>query len=122
MNTLQKKGRFFSEIKEGVWTYFSETTVHGFRYVAEGGNICEKLIWVVLILTGFIFGGVLIFQSLSDWDETPLETTISQVSMPIEKLYQPAITVCNPDELKMPLRNRWMYIEKLLNRIDVDKC
>ena len=121
MNTLQKKGRFSTEIKEGVWTYFSETTVHGFRYVAEGGNICEKLTWVVLILIGFIFGGCLIFQSLRDWDETPLETTIAQVSMPIEKLYQPAITVCNPDELKMPRRNRWMYIERILNWIDVNQ-
>ena len=121
MKAFQQKRRFFSEIKEGVWTYFSETTVHGFRYVAEGGNIFEKLTWAVLILIGFILGGCLIFQSLSGWDETPLETTIAQVSMPIEKLYQPAITVCNPDELKMPLRNRWMYIEKLLNWIDVDK-
>ena len=111
----------FSEIKEGVWTYFSETTVHGFRYVAEGGNIFEKLLWAGLILGGFIFSGGIILKSLKDWGQTPLETTIAQVSMPIEKLYQPAITVCNPDELKMPLRNRWMYIERILNWIDVDQ-
>ena len=120
MKTLQKKSRLFSEIKEGVCTYFSETTVHGFRYVAEGGNIFEKLLWAGLILGGFIFSGGIILKSLEDWDQTPLETTIAQVSMPIEKLYQPAITVCNPDELKMPLRNRWMYIERILNWIDVD--
>ena len=55
------------------------------------------------------------------WNETPLETTIEQVSLPVEELNYPAVTVCNPSELQMPRRNRWMYLEKLLNWIDVDQ-
>ena len=121
MGKSQQQRRYVLEIKRAISSYFSETTVHGFRYVVEGGNICEKWSWVVLISIGFIFSGCIIFQSFYDWAETPLQTTIAQVSMPIEELYQPAITVCNPDELKMPLRNRWMYVEKLLNWIDLDK-
>ena len=121
MNTPHPKRRYFSEIKGGVWSYFSETTVHGFRYVAEGGNICEKLTWVILICAGFSYSSYIILSSFNDWFDTPLETTIAKVSMPIEDLYQPAITVCNPSELKMPLRNRWMYIERILNWIDVDQ-
>lgn len=121
MGKSQQQRRYVLEIKRAISSYFSETTVHGFRYVVEGGNICEKWSWVVLISIGFIFSGCIIFQSFYEWAETPLQTTIAQVSMPIEELYQPAITVCNPDELKMPLRNRWMYVEKLLNWIDLDK-
>ena len=107
------------EIKTAISSYFSETTVHGFRYVAEGGNICEKTSWVVLIVIGFILSRCIILRSFTDWEETPLQTTIEQVSMPIEELDQPAITVCNPSALQMPLRNRWMYIERILNWIDV---
>ena len=117
----QRKRNLASEVKNAIGSYFSETTVHGFRYVAEGENICEKLFWGLLISIGFVFSGGIILKSFKDWQDTPLQTTIEKVSMPIEELYQPAITVCNPHELQMPQRNRWMYIEKLLNWIDVDK-
>ena len=117
----QQKQTIASKVKNAITSYFSETTVHGFRYVAEGENLCEKLFWGLLISVGFVFSGAIILRSFSDWEQTPLQTTIDKVSMPIEELYQPAITVCNPHELQMPQRNRWMYIEKLLNMIDVDK-
>ena len=110
-----------AKIRQEFFSYFSETTVHGFRYVAEGRNHVEKLFWVIVITAGFILSGKIIYTSLSDWDRTPLQTTIDQVSLPIEHLHFPAITVCNPDALKMPRRNRWMYIEKLLNWIDLDE-
>ena len=121
MSGYPEQRTFAYEIKKAIISYFSETTVHGFRYVAEGGNICEKMSWVVLIVIGFILSGCIILRSFTDWEETPLQTTIAKISMPIEELYQPAITVCNPDGLKMPMRNRWVYLEKILNWIDVDQ-
>ena len=110
-----------AEAKKAVSSYFRETTVHGFRYVAEGENLCEKLFWIILIIVGFIISSCIIGMSFHDWQETPLQTTIDKVSMPIEELPQPAITVCNPPELQMPRRNRWMYMEKLLNWIDTSQ-
>ena len=121
INRPQRRQHLASEVKTAIATYFSETTVHGFRYVAEGANNCEKVFWGLLISVGFVLSGCIILKSMKDWENTPLQTTIAKVSMPIEKLYQPAITVCNPQELQMPYRNRWMYLEKLLNWIDVDK-
>ena len=109
-----------SEFGRHVAAYFSETTVHGFRYVAEGENVFEKTFWIISISVGFYVSGFYIFESFSDWERTPLQTTIDKVSMPIQDLYEPAITVCNPSELQMPRRNRWMFIEKLLNWIDKD--
>ena len=103
------------ELKRGVESYFSETTVHGFRYIVEGKNIYEKVFWTIMIIAGFIGGSYFIFDAFNGWQETPLETTIAKISMPIEELDQPAITVCNPSELEMPRRNRWMFVEKLLN-------
>ena len=109
------------KVRHDISSYFSETTVHGFRYVVEGRNSFEKLFWVIVIVIGFILSGFIIFQSFSDWEDTPLQTTIDQVSLPIEKLNVPAITICNPDALKMPQRNRWMYVEKLFNWINLDQ-
>ena len=118
---VRRSSKRWSNIRRDIFSYFSETTVHGFRYVAEGENLYEKLIWSVIILAGFGISSWFILKSFHDWNTTPLETTIDRVSMPIEELNQPAITVCNPNELEMPRRNRWMYMEKLLNWIDNDK-
>ena len=121
MKINQKQKSYVLVIKKAVGSYFSETTVHGFRYIVEGGNKCEKWSWAVLIIASLMLSTYIIHKSFKDWIDTPLQTTIKQVSMPIEELDQPAITVCNPDELQMPLRNRWTYIERILNWIDVDR-
>ena len=103
-----------SRIKVDICSYFTETTVHGFRYIVEGRDNVERICWAIVIVTGFILSALLIQQSFANWENTPLQTTIETVSLPIEKLDFPAITVCNPDSLKMPRRNRWMFLEKLL--------
>ena len=115
---MKSAKRKLSAFQKAVGSYFRETTVHGFRYVVEGENICEKAFWVTVIIVGFILSGYIIIISFQEWGETPLQTTVDKVSMPIEKLAQPAITVCHPLELQMPRRNRWMYMEKILNWID----
>ena len=104
-----------------IYEYFSETTVHGFHYIVTGRNWLERLFWASLIVCGFTLSSLIFYRAYNDWNETPLETTIEQVSLPVEQLNYPAVTVCNPSELQMPRRNRWMYLEKLLNWIDVDQ-
>ena len=104
-----------------IYAYFSETTVHGFHYIVTGRNWLERLFWAILIVSGFTLSGLIFYRAYNDWDETPLETTIEQVSLPVEKLNYPAVTVCHPAELQMPRRNRWMYLERLFNWIDVDQ-
>ena len=119
--TINDASKPWSKLWQDISAYFRETTVHGFRYIVEGENIIEKLFWVMIIIAGFLVSGYFILSSFHDWANTPIETTIDSLTMPIEELYQPAITVCNPDGLQMPLRNRWMYLEHLLNWIDTDK-
>ena len=82
-----------AEEKKAVSSYFRETTVHGFRYVAEGENLCEKLFWIILIIVGFIISSCIIGMSFHDWQEPQLKTTIHKVSLKIEALRQHAITV-----------------------------
>ena len=106
---------FKSNVKE----YFKETTVHGFQYVVTGRNRCEKIFWIILIVTGFMMSGIMIYNSISSWRNTPLQTTIEKVSKPIQNFLFPGITICNQDQLQMPRRNRWMFVEQVLNWIDI---
>ena len=112
---ITKKGKkILSKFK----AYFSETTVHGFRYIVEGHDVVERTFWAIVIVSGFVLSGILIQQSFENWENTPVQTTIDTVSLPIEQLDFPSITVCNPDSLKMKRRNRWMFLEKLFKWVD----
>ena len=112
-----------SNVRDGlvrnIKDYFNDTTVHGFRYVVQGRNKFEKLFWAILIITGFTMSGEIIYSSYSGWHETPLQTTIEKVDAPVQDYPFPAVTICDPGQLQMPRRNRWMYPEQVLNWIDV---
>ena len=106
-------------LKEDLVGYFTETTVHGFRYIVEGRNVFEKLLWILFIAVGFIFSGMTVYNAYQYWESHPVETTIDAVGVPVQELPFPAITVCDTKSLKMPRRNRWMFLETLLNSLDL---
>ena len=112
--------RPFQTISKSIREYFTDTTVHGFRYVVQGKNVFEKGFWIIMIVSGFVISGCIIHASLKAWDETPLQTTIDKVSAPIQKLPYPAITIFDQKALQMTRKNRWKYIEQLLNMFDID--
>ena len=79
----------------GFWkyvkSYFSETTVHGFRYVAEGRTAAEKLLWVIFIAFAATCAGTLIERSLSENRNNPIITILNVV--PVAEVPFPAVTV-----------------------------
>lgn len=107
------------ELKEDLEGYFTETTVHGFRYIVEGRNVFEKVVWALFIIAGFICCGVVVFNAYQNWESHPVETTIEAVGVPVQELPFPTITVCDTKSLTMPRKNRWMFIETLLNSLDL---
>ena len=106
-----------AHVKRDVSDYFTGTTVHGFRYVVQGKNLLERVVWIFFILCGFLFCARSVLEMYQHWEERPVETTIDEVGLPIQELPFPAITVCDTDSLTMPRRNRWMFIETLLNSV-----
>ena len=106
-------------LQRDVLGYFRETTVHGFRYVVEGRNIFERISWILVIVAGFVMCSMIVYNAYEDWENHPVETTIDSVGLPVTELPFPAITVCDTKSLQMPRRNRWMFLEKLLNSLEV---
>ena len=109
----------FARIKKDVTEYFTATTVHGFSYVVEGQTKLERGLWVLFIIIGFTFCATTLIELYQQWEDRPVETTIDEVGLPIQELNFPAITVCDKDSLKMPRRNRWMFLENLLNSLSL---
>ena len=106
-------------IKKDLVAFFSESTIPGFQYVVRGQDWFERITWVVFLVFAFSATVYLVYHQLVYWDTHPVETTIDEVGLPVDQLPFPAITVCDKESLKMPRKNRWMLVEKILNSIDL---
>ena len=114
-----EQSSFGKKIKRDLVAYLSETTVHGFQYVVNARNLLERVVWVIFIGFGFLCSGYIFMDAFQYWDDHPVETTIDQIGLPVHQLPFPAITVCDPASLKMPRKNRWMFVETLLNSLEL---
>ena len=114
----KKKRRLYKKARKTLETYMDETTIHGCRYIVSGALI-ERLAWVVFTLFGFVCSGYIFITAFEHWAKHPVQTTIDEVGLPVHDLKFPAITVCDTAALKMPRKNRWMFIETFLNSLEL---
>ena len=91
--------------------YFRETTVHGFRYVVDGRNACERLFWISFILAGYAFAALFMAQAWQDFQNHPILTTTNTIS--VENVPFPAVTVDAGDIL-----NPWGFTERVLGLVE----
>ena len=119
MPRIDRKRELQKDLKKDLVAYFTETTVHGFRYVVEGRNRFEQILWIIFIIGGFGYSTYRIYNSYEYWESHPVETTIDQVGVPVTELPFPTITVCDTNALQMPRKNRWMLVETLLNSLEL---
>ena len=70
----EHQGVLRQELQKDLVGYFSETTVHGFRYIVEGRNRCERISWLLFIAFGFWYAGVTIYNAYQYWETHPVET------------------------------------------------
>ena len=113
------KQRLNVGLKDDVVSYLSETTVHGFRYIVVGRNIIERVVWVIFLSIAFWFTFDGIRRSNHYWDTHLVETTKDEVGLPVHELPFPAITISDPTSLTIPRKNRWMFLETLLNSLEL---
>ena len=81
-----KKDNIFRE-------YLTGSTIHGLSYIGKTKKLI-RIAWIIVVLSGFTIAGYLIWNSLNNWMENPVATTIS--TYPIEQVSLPKIYVCPP--------------------------
>ena len=106
--------------KKDAISYISGTIVEGFNYGVNRRNKCQNFTRVIFILFGCICSGWIFITAFEFWGTHPVETAMDEVGLPITQLPFPAITVCDTKSLKMPRKNRWMFIETLLNSLELE--
>ena len=73
--------------------FLESSTIHGLVYISTSRRHV-RLLWLCVVVSGFIGAGVLIQQSFSSWADSPVSTTIE--TLPITDLVFPNVTVCPP--------------------------
>jgi hypothetical protein len=68
-------------------------------------------------VAGFSTAGWIVQQSLNDWSDNPIITTLDSIAAPIDLVQFPTVTVCS--EKNTPPDN-WSYLEKVLNFLSFD--
>ena len=78
-------------VSESVKQFLEFSTIHGLVYISTNRRLV-RLLWLCVVIAGFICSGVMIQQSISSWANNPISTTIE--THPISDLDFPNVTVC----------------------------
>ena len=78
---------------DGIREYLENSTIHGMNHILKTSRMVRAA-WIVIVLMGFSWSGLLIYQSVDNWQQNPVATTIS--TNPIHQITFPIIYVCPP--------------------------
>ena len=78
---------------EGLKEFLESSTIHGLVYISTTRRLV-RLLWISVVIGGFLGAGALIQESFSSWSISPVSTTIE--TLPISDLEFPSVTVCPP--------------------------
>lgn len=78
---------------DNIKAFLESSSIHGLAYISTTKK-CVKLLWILVITTGFIGAGALIHSAFKSWADSPVVTTIE--TLPISEITFPKVTVCPP--------------------------
>ena len=93
---------------EGMKELFESSSIHGVAHILSEKKLF-KLLWIIVVFSGFIGAGVIIRQSFQGWEDSPISTTIE--TRPISSLSFPEVVVC-------PARNSFTTLSPELLRTE----
>ena len=75
--------------------YASVATAHGFCYLAEDGLLkLERISWFLVVVLAMLFSYCQTATLYKQWQDNPVITNLDTVSLPIEDIEFPAVTIC----------------------------
>ena len=95
---------------EGFKEVFQSSSIHGVGHILSEKKLF-KVLWIFVVLSGFIGAGMIISQSFQSWEESPVSTTIETSS--ISDLAFPEVVVC-------PAKNSFTTLNPDLIRANKD--
>ena len=95
---------------EGVRSFLESSSIHGLVYISTTKRLL-KIFWTIVVIAGFTVAGIMIYQSVQDWKDNPVTTTVETVS--IKEITFPKVTVCPPKNTFTDLNYDLMRTENM---------
>ena len=73
--------------------FLENSSIHGLAFISRT-QAFRRAFWVCVVFTGFSAAAIIISESIKNWNETPVITTLE--TLPIEEIRFPKVTVCPP--------------------------
>jgi hypothetical protein len=90
--------------------YASSTTINGCSFIANIQHpIVSRIFWLLVVILGF---SVTTFQVVSlyyQWETNPVVTNLETISLPIEDIKFPAVTICPQGSVKDVVDNVMLH-------------
>ena len=75
--------------------YSSQSTIHGLQYVGDRQQSKRcRFFWTIIVVLALACTSYQLFQICSQWFEDPVVTSLDTISLPVEKIDFPAVTMC----------------------------
>ncbi|XP_045487114.1 pickpocket protein 28-like [Pieris rapae] len=89
--------------------YLQTSTLHGLRYIGEKKlTWLERFFWLTAFLCSIVCAGFFILNVYAKWRKSPMIVSINPEDMPLNKLPFPALTICNVNQAKKSVAERYM--------------
>jgi hypothetical protein len=81
--------------------YAGYSTTHGISYVFEEGQlVIERILWLLAVIVSVIVAISLSVTAYTNWQDSPVITSLATTSFPVEAIPFPAITICGQGLVK----------------------
>lgn len=101
-----QRAKFKSTVRDLVYEYASNTSIHGLQYLAHKRHRSEKYFWVVVFLFATYLLSCLVSEIYVKWITAPVIVSFSEKSTPVYQIPFPAVTICS--ETKRAKRDHGM--------------
>ena len=82
------------QISQTAKNYAEQTTIHGFWYLSQANHGIEYILWLIVVSTSVFFSVYHTCTLYSQWQQSPVVTTLESISQPIREIEFPAVTIC----------------------------
>ena len=103
--------------------YSSESSIHGIQYLANRKHsICGRAFWIMVVCMSLACTSYQVFNIWRQWVDDPVVTTLNTISLPVERIDFPAVTLCPQGSTEDIIDNFFyhQFEEWLLNQSDVE--
>nr|XP_026501362.1 pickpocket protein 28-like isoform X2 [Vanessa tameamea] len=117
MNKPSSHLNFYRSFSQDLREYLLTSTLHGLRYIGEKKlTWFERFFWLIAFGSSLICAGFFILNVYAKWRMSPMIVSINPENMPLHKLPFPALTICNVNQAKKSVAERY---KKFGDSIDI---